>query len=267
LPAKWILAGAAALCVAGGAVAQTPTPTAAAPISGYLAPGDAPDTIRILPPPPAAGSGRELEDKALFAATRGEKDDPRWALATADADLHPANGMADFACAMGLTLTPDNAPTLALLFARISRDARAVIDPPKEHYARPRPYLSDTNAPICVEKTDDLAKSASYPSGHSTQSWAWGLVLAELAPDRASDILMRARSIGESRIICGVHYLSDIEAGRDAGAVLVARLHADPAFQADLAKARDEIKAARETPHPGPEACLVQDQAAAHPLY
>jgi acid phosphatase (class A) len=92
-------------------------------------------------------------------------------------------------------------------------------------------------------------------------------VLAELAPDRATEILMRARSIGESRIVCGVHYVSDIQAGRDAGAVLVARLHADPAFQADLVKARDEIKAAREPPHTGPEACLVQDQAAAHPPY
>ena len=259
---KWIVCGLAALSLAGVAIAQAPAPTA-----GYLAAGDAPDTIRILPAPPAAGSGRETDDKAIFAATRALKDDPRWALATSDADLHPANGMADFACSLGVTLTPENAPTLATMFGRISRDARAVIDPPKDHYARPRPYLAVADAPICVDKTDDLAKSASYPSGHSTQSWAWGLVMAELAPDRASDILMRARSIGESRIVCGVHYLSDIQAGRDAGSILVARLHADPAFQADLAKARDEIKAARETPHPGPEACLVQDQAAAHPPY
>jgi acid phosphatase (class A) len=78
---------------------------------------------------------------------------------------------------------------------------------------------------------------------------------------------MRARSIGESRIVCGVHYLSDIEAGRDAGAALVARLHASPEFRADLDKARGEIQAARETPHVGPGECLVQDQAAAHPPY
>jgi acid phosphatase (class A) len=259
---RWVLSGLAALSLSGGAIAQTSAPTA-----GYLSAGDAPDTIRILPVPPAAGSGREADDKAIFATTRELKGDPRWDLATGDADLHPANGMADFACALGVTLTPANAPTLATMFGRISRDARAVIDPPKERYARQRPYLSDAGAPICVDKTDDLAKSASYPSGHATQSWAWGLVMAELAPDRASDILMRARSIGESRIVCGVHYLSDIQAGRDAGAVLVARLHADPAFQADLANAREEIKAARETPHPGPEACLVQDQAAAHPPY
>jgi acid phosphatase (class A) len=259
---KWVLSGLTALAVAGAAMAQS-----TAPGTGYLAAGTAPDTIRILPAPPAAGSGRDTDDKAIFAATRAHKGDPRWDLATVDADLHPANGMADFACALGVTLTPETAPTLATLFARVSRDARTVIDPPKDHYARPRPYLADASAPICVDRTDDLAKSFSYPSGHSTQSWAWGLVMAELAPDRASEILMRARSIGESRIVCGVHYLSDVQAGRDAGGILVARLHAEPAFQADLAKARDEIKAARETPHVGPEACLIQDQAAAHPPY
>jgi acid phosphatase (class A) len=238
-----------------------------APTAGYLAAGDAPDTIRILPAPPPAGSGREADDRAIFQATRSLRGSPRWDLATSDADLHAANGMADFACTLGRRLDPRNAPTLATIFARVSRDARAVIDPPKDKYARPRPYLADANAPICVDKTDDLGRSPSYPSGHATQSWAWGLILAELAPDRATEILMRARSIGESRIVCGVHFMSDVQAGRDAGAVLVARLHADAAFRADLEKAKAEIAAARETPHPGPDSCLDTDQAAAHPPY
>jgi acid phosphatase (class A) len=239
----------------------------APPPKGYLAAGDAPDAVRILPAPPADTSGRGADDRAIFNATRALKGDPRWDLATSDANLAPSAGMADFACALGITLDDQSAPTLATIFGRVSKDARAVIDPPKDHYARPRPFVADASAPICVDKTDDLAKSASYPSGHSTQSWAWGLILAELAPDRATEILMRARSIGESRIVCGVHYMSDIQAGRDAGSILVARLHADPTFRADLEKARAEIAAARDNPHVGPEACLVPDQAAAHPPY
>jgi acid phosphatase (class A) len=248
----------------GGALAQS-APGAPA---GYLSAGEAPDSSRILPAPPAAGSGRLADDQAIFTATRALKGDPRWDLATADADLHPDHGAADFACAIGVTLDATNAPTVLNILKRTSLDARSVIDPAKDHYARQRPYLSaPADTPICVEKTDDLAKTASYPSGHATQSWAWGLILAELAPDRSTEILMRARSIGESRIVCGVHYLSDIQAGRDTGAILVARLHASPAFRADLEKARAEIQAARETPHVGPEACLVPDQAAAHPPY
>ena len=245
------------------ALAQSATSAPA----GYLAAGEAPDSMRILPAPPAAGSGRMADDQAIFDKTRALKGDPRWDLATADADLKPDHGAADFACALGVTLDASNAPTVLSILKRTSLDARSVIDPAKDHYARPRPIVASPDAPICVAKTDDLMKSASYPSGHSTQSWAWGLILAELAPDRATEILMRARSIGESRIVCGVHYLSDIQAGRDTGAILVARLHASPEFRADLEKAKAEIAAARETPHVGPEACLVPDQAAAHPPY
>lgn len=260
-----LVCAAMASLVGGGAVlAQGAAPAPA----GYLSAGEAPDSMRILPPPPAAGSGRLADDQAIFAAARALKGDPRWDLATADADLHADHGAADFACAIGVTLDATNAPTVLKILKRTSLDARAVIDPAKDHYARQRPYLSaPADTPICVDKTDDLAKTASYPSGHATQSWAWGLILAEMAPDRATEILMRARSIGESRIVCGVHYLSDIQAGRDTGAILVARLHASPDFRADLEKARAEIAAARETPHVGPEACLVPDQAAAHPPY
>jgi acid phosphatase (class A) len=245
----------------------------APPVKGYLGPGEVPDAVRLLPPPPAAASGRQADDTAIFAATRSLQGQPRWDLATRDADLHPAQAVGAFACALGVTLDEQNAPTVLTIVRRSGLDAKAIVDPPKDHYARPRPYLAaqasapGAEAPICTPKSDALARSPSYPSGHATASWAWGLILAELAPDRASDVLMRARSIGESRIVCGVHYLSDVEAGRDAGAALVARLHADPAFRADMDKARAEIQAARETPHVGPGECLAADQAAAHPPY
>jgi acid phosphatase (class A) len=32
-----------------------------------------------------------------------------------------------------------------------------------------------------------------------------GLILAELAPERATPILNRGRAYGESRVVCGVH--------------------------------------------------------------
>ena len=113
------LIGLLGLGLAGAALAQGTAPTSA-PVSGYLGAGDAPDAIRILPPPPTAGSGREADATAIFAATRALKGEPRWDLATSDADLHPANGMADFACALGVTLDPQTAPAVASLFARIS---------------------------------------------------------------------------------------------------------------------------------------------------
>ena len=252
----------ASLVFASFALAQTP-PT---PLKGYLGEADRPKTERVLPPPPPAGSGRLAEDQAVFARTRDLAGGPRWSLATTDADMNIRASM--FSCAVGAPLDATNAPTLQRLFARSTRDAVAVVDAPKDQFDRPRPYVAAGGGPaICVPKTDSLAKSASYPSGHSTLSWAWGLILAEIVPDRATEILLRAREIGDSRIICGVHYLSDVEEGRTNGSMLVAALHASPEFKADLEKARAEIAAARAAPHASPAGCAAIEAAEAHPPY
>jgi acid phosphatase (class A) len=236
-----------------------------APLTGYLNADTTPQTLRILPPPPPAGSGREADDEAIFAKTRALAGTPRWTLATADADMHAHAAM--FACALRVRLGASDAPNLDRLFRRTSLDAAAITRGPKDHFARPRPYVvAAGDPPICVPKTDLLAKQASYPSGEATLGWAWGLILAEIAPERATEILSRAREIGESRIVCGVHYPSDVEAGRTNGAALVAALHADPVFEADLARARNEVAAARAAPHPAPKDCAGIEDAESHPF-
>ena len=50
---------------------------------------------------------------------------------------------------------------------------------------------------------------------------------------------------GQSRVICGVHWQSDVDAGRLIGAAVVARLHADPVFRVQLDEAKRELAAAR----------------------
>ncbi|QUD86002.1 acid phosphatase [Phenylobacterium montanum] len=235
---------------------------------GYLAPGAAPDAARILPPPPAPGSGRAAEDRAVFEATRALKGQPRWDLAVSDADLAADTALEKFACALGVRIMPSSAPALSRILARSEDDAEAVYGPAKKAFARPRPFTApgEEAAPLCVTRTPELARSFSYPSGDATLGWAWGLILAELAPSRSSEILMRARSIGESRVVCGVHNPSDVEASRTAGAALVAALHANAEFRADMDKARAEVTAVLAAPH-GAEQCSVQDAAAAKSPY
>ena len=252
----------AALAVA--ALAQT------APPSGYLAAASMPDATKILPAPPPVESGRGADDRSIFVATRSLLNGPRGALATSDANLV---GAAMYACALGAQVDARSAPALNALLFRAAMDEGRIINPPKNHYNRQRPYLVvPVNggpvgaAPICVPKTEGLAKNGSYPSGHSALSWTWGLILADLAPDRATQVLARARSIGESRVVCGVHYASDIEAGRTTGAALFAALQSSPDFRADLERARIELAALRKTA-PAPANCAVQDEAAAHSPY
>src|ERR1035437_3907945 len=75
--------------------------------------------------------------------------------------------------------------------------------------------------------------------------WAWALILSEIAPEQADAILARGRAFGQSRVICNVHWQSDVMEGRIMGAATVARLHADPTFRADLEAARKELAAVR----------------------
>jgi acid phosphatase (class A) len=99
--------------------------------------------------------------------------------------------------------------------------------------------------PICVPREKWIETDGSYPSGHGLIGWSWALVISEVAPEHASAVLARGREFGDSRIICGVHYQSDLEAGRYLGSAMVSRLHQDPAFMADLEKARAEVAASK----------------------
>jgi acid phosphatase (class A) len=114
--------------------------------------------------------------------------------------------------------------------------------------------LPDRRGPICVDKTEGLAKSPDYPSGHTTWGWTVGLVLAEADPAHATAILSRARAFGESRLVCGVHNASAIEAGRTNAAALVAALHGSKAFRDDLDAVRDEIAELRKSATARPSA-------------
>ena len=69
-----------------------------------------------------------------------------------------------------------------------------------------------------------------------------GVVLASLVPARSQEILARASQYAERRLICGVHYRSDIVAGQQFGTVLALKLMQKPEFQALMTVAQAELK-------------------------
>ena len=80
-------------------------------------------------------------------------------------------------------------------------------------------------------------------------------------------IMARGRAYGESRIVCGVHNATAVEAGRMTSASTLAAVHAQAAFQADLALARAELAALRADPAtPRPENCPAEAALVAQPI-
>lgn len=268
LTAGLILAGAGVAVARQAAPAPAPAPAPAAkPLpTGYLTPAEWPDSTKILPSAPATGSAREAQDQAVFKATRALEGQPRWTLAQSDVPTLPANMLKNFSCAMGVEMTPENAPKLTSMLGRVGLDSGRQVSAGKDVFKRKRPYLIDEGQ-ICVPKTDALANSPDFPSGHSTWGWSIGLILTELAPDKATPLMTRARQFGESRVVCGVHSVSAVEAGRTNAAALVATLHGNAQFRADLDAARTEIATLRKSAGAQPASCAADAEVLAKPVW
>ena len=214
-------------------------------LAGYLAASATVDSAALLPPPPAEGSAALALDQEISRTDLALQGTPRWTLAGMDADLSFPAAAGDFSCALNAPVTLQDTPRLYQMLRRIMTDAGRATGSAKDKYNRTRPFMVN-NAPTCSPGSDDaLRKNGSYPSGHTSIGWAWALVLAEASPDRSEAIIARGRAFGESRLICNVHWESDVIEGRFVGAATVARLHAEPAFLADLEAAKSELAAAR----------------------
>ena len=212
---------------------------------GYL-PFDAiPDSAVLLPPPPAEGSAAMARDAEVSRENLKLKETPRWDLAYRDAQLIFPEAFYGFSCIMGVPITETATPTLYALLRKIALDAGFSTRGAKGKYNRLRPFMLN-NEPICTPDVKDaLMNNGSYPSGHTAVGWAWALVLAELSPELTDAIIARGREFGESRLVCNVHWQSDVDAGRFMASATVARLHAEAAFRADMDKAREELQTAR----------------------
>ncbi|WP_411851169.1 acid phosphatase [Stenotrophomonas sp. LGBM10] len=248
-----LVAGCASTPVA--APPPPPTPKAVPEIrpgipAGYL--GRAlPDSLALLPPPPAKGSPGFARDQAVSRASQTLRRTPRYALASADADLRFPHIASAFACALGVPISQQDTPRLYLLLQRSLVDAGLATYAAKDHYKRTRPFVYYKEATCAPADEAQLRGDGSYPSGHTAIGWTWALLLTELSPGQADALLARGRAFGENRLICNAHWQSDILQGRAVAAGAVATLHANADFLADMSAARAEIASLRgssETP-------------------
>jgi acid phosphatase (class A) len=232
-------------CAAGGTnLSAVPELRPGVP-AGYLAADARPDSLKLLPAPPAQGSAALALDEDAARRAGTQQGSARWQLAGEDAVLTFPQAAGAFSCALGVPVSAKDTPYLNMLLRRSLVDAGLSTYGAKDHYQRTRPFVANKTQMCTPAEAAKLEKDGSYPSGHSAIGWAWALILAEVEPERANDILARGRAFGQSRVACNVHWQSDVNEGRMMAAATVARLHANPAFRADLEQARGEVAAAR----------------------
>lgn len=232
-------------------------------LAGYLPEKAVPDSVALLPSPPSVGSAAAALDQDVARANLALRGGDRWRLAAMDADLSFPEAAGVFSCSLGAPVTEQDTPRLYRMLRRVMTDAGFATFAAKDKYQHARPFMLD-GKPICTpDKERALRGQGSYPSGHASIGWAWALVLAEASPNQSAAILARGRAFGESRLVCNVHWQSDVTEGRLVGAATVARLHAEPEFLADLTAAKAELAAARAKNLPPQRDCKFEADALA----
>lgn len=205
-------------------------------------------SVDFLPAPPGNDSIDFARDSEIYRQTQAEKGSKRWQQAAFDADTRlDKNAGAWFEEAFGMKIGKKDTPALyelMLVYIRAQHEAARL---PKSMTGRKRPYVYDkTENETCAPWDKDSHRhNGSYPTGHFTMGLGMAWILAEITPEAQAAILKRGYEMGQSRVICGFHWQSDVKAGRMPGAAVVAQLHSDPGFTRQLEKAKAEMAAIR----------------------
>lgn len=209
---------------------------------------EVPNSLELLPPPPVPGSILFLNDKAQYEWGKMQRDTPRGDQAVCDARVGGNGVPMAFSDAFGIEISKEKTPEIHKLVINMREDAGDLATRhAKEHYMRVRPF-SFFNEPTCnPEQQQELSTNGSYPSGHTSIGWATALILAEINPDRQNEILQRGYQMGQSRVICGYHFQSDVDAARLVASGVVARLHANENFMKQLDKAKKEFNSLQKS--------------------
>lgn len=234
---NWVFASALLLAFAAGGsrAADVETP----PVEGLkFVAGAELSPAAVLAPPPAPASAQAAYELAELQRLERDRTSAEFARAKHDDEAEDAS---IFAEAIGPGFDLNKLPATAKLMAEVRVEEKAAAKAAKLFFARSRPWIVDPRLQSCAKEDEP---QSSYPSGHATMGYSMAIVLAQMEPAHASQIMARASEYAENRLVCGMHFRSDIVAGQALGTMVAGKLMASPAFRQDLGAAAAELKAA-----------------------
>lgn len=207
--------------------------------------------LLLIAPPPAPDSAEQQHDLQTVLDMQAKyASGPRHEKAIADSDASCFR----FADVMGPGFDTKQLPITAAFLNRATAEVKTANDIIKHHWQRPRPFVVSNK----VERFGDVAPRAekedaaslhsfeysSYPSGHATYGMTCALILTQMVPEEQMQLFQRAIEIGESRLIVGAHFPSDLAAGRMVATAAVTLMTQNANFQHDLKAAEKELRRA-----------------------
>lgn len=192
--------------------------------------------LDLIPTPPAKDSDVTKAEIAAFHAMEATRTDEQAKFAIADDE----ETVFRFLDGMGMKLDPAKVPMAAKFFERVAATEGATVDPAKKLWARPRPPVVDATIKPLIK----LSSSGAYPSGHATLGILLGITLSKMIPEKKDAFMARAIQYGQSRFVVGVHYQSDLEASKMAGAAIGNAMLHNADFLKEMEAAKIELRAA-----------------------
>jgi len=191
-------------------------------------------------PPPPISSSFEYKLEIEFMKNRISKlSDAQKELAIKDALNESVGFFSDTLPGFDITKLPKTKS----LFDKVKYNAGYEARSFKNYFKTKRPYQVDSDIQACVApKPSNLDRS--YPSGHTTMGYAMGVVLANLVPEKAKEIMERSRLYGENRINCGAHFPSDVSGGQVLGTLVAKELLKNNEFQLLMKASKEELASA-----------------------
>ena len=209
----------------------------------YFSTEEMPDLVKCLPPPPDTIGVDFAYDIMRYMWGKTQRNDSvRAALVFRDAVWIYDSLFAVFSVPFGLEISKDGTPEIYKYLVNSLSTIDQTRVKPKAYYHRKRPFERFHEHMLTRYEEAELSGEGSYPSGHSQRGYAAALLLSEVNPAHADTLMARGFMYGESRVIAGAHWQSDVEASRLGAAIGVSRLHTSPEFLAQLDKAQMEFK-------------------------
>ena len=210
----------------------------------YFTKAELPNMANILPAPPKFESPRFVADQTQYLWGKLMRlDEARCAQAQRDAVYSMQTIIDEFGDIFGLEITKEETPEIYSILQDVCASCDSIYSDAKAYFDRKRPYAYYNEGTIVPEKEEKHRNEGSYPSGHTVLGWTSALLLADInqSPQAMEGLLARGYEFGQSRVIAGYHWQSDVDAGRMAGSVLYQLIRNHERFIGQLAKARAEF--------------------------
>ena len=191
-----------------------------------------PDFAALIGGFPRPGSDGAKADLAILLWLQQTRTPGQLRRAESEVKFH----LGIFSEVTGKDLESGPYPLTRALAEDLQRALGQVVATLKTQYARPRPFEANSQ----IRPAIALAVGFSYPSGHASWGMAQASLLEALEPQRREAIVDRGMQVGYDRVLGGVHYPSDVEAGQRLGAAFAQYWLALPAHRKHLEQARSE---------------------------